>query len=114
MFLLFQRVPLTENSAVIKSWKSPPVTPLLRLYFFNFTNPDGFLAGEKPKLREVGPYVYRQKWQKENVRWFDGGEEVEYEQTKTFHFAPDLSVGTEDDIVTLPNVPMIVSDLEET
>ena len=32
-------------------WKS--------IYFFNLTNPEGFVAGEKPVLEEKGPYGYR-------------------------------------------------------
>ena len=52
----------------------------------------------------------RQKWQKTNVSWLPGGGAVEYRQMKTFHFRQDLSSGSEDDSVTLPNVPMIVSD----
>ncbi len=57
--LFEQRVPLAEDSPVTKSWLSPPVTPLIRLYFFNYTNPEGFLRGEKPRVQELGPYVYR-------------------------------------------------------
>ncbi len=43
------------------------------------------------------------------MSWLAEGEEVEYEQKKTFYFAPDLSVGGEDDRVIIPNVPMLVS-----
>ena len=32
-------------------WKS--------FYFFNLTNPEQFEAGDKPALKEVGPYSYR-------------------------------------------------------
>ncbi len=32
----------------------------LKVYFYNFTNPEEFFAGEAPpKLEEVGPYTYR-------------------------------------------------------
>jgi hypothetical protein len=32
---------------------------ILQVYFFNLTNAPQFFAGEeKPKLQEVGPYVY--------------------------------------------------------
>ncbi len=34
-------------------WMNPPAKPLLRVYFFNTTNPAGFLKGEKPFLVEV-------------------------------------------------------------
>ena len=36
-----------------KAWINPPVRPLLRLYFFNTTNPAAFLRGAKPVLNEV-------------------------------------------------------------
>ena len=54
-------IPLVPDSKVTKAWMDPPVRPLLRLYFFNTTNPAGFLRGQKPRLQEVGPYVIRGK-----------------------------------------------------
>lgn len=54
-----QKVPLQEHSSVTATWMRPPIRPLMRVYFFNMTNPEGFLKRrEKPKLREIGPYVY--------------------------------------------------------
>ena len=53
-----QRLALKEGDETTQSWISPPVTPLIRFYFFNVTNPDDFLEGAKPKLAEVGPYTY--------------------------------------------------------
>lgn len=35
-----------------------PIPVILNVYFFNVDNPDGVLQGEKPKLTQVGPYVY--------------------------------------------------------
>ena len=49
---------MKEGDEATQSWISPPVTPLIRFYFFNVTNPDDFLEGAKPKLAEVGPYTY--------------------------------------------------------
>ena len=37
---------------------NPPVRPLLRLYFFNTTNPAAFLRGAKPVLNEVHTSIY--------------------------------------------------------
>ena len=103
-------IPLLPDSQVTKAWINPPVRPLLRLYFFNTTNPDGFLRGEKPILAEVGPYVYEERWNKMGVEWGEAGDVVRYKLKKTFMFRPDLSSPrTEDDRVTLPNVPLFVS-----
>ena len=55
-------------------------------------------------------YDSSEVWEKVNVSWYRNGDEVEYSQKKTFFFSPEKSVGAESDILTLPNVPMIVSD----
>ena len=77
-------IPLLPDSQVTKAWINPPVRPLLRLYFFNTTNPDGFLRGEKPILAEVGPYVYEERWNKMGVEWGEAGDVVRYKLKKTF------------------------------
>ena len=103
-------IPLLPDSQVTKAWIDPPVRPLLRLYFFNTTNPAGFLRGQKPRLQEVGPYVYEEEWHKVGVKWSEKKDKVKYKLKKTFRFRADLSGGrTEDDRVTVPNVPLFVS-----
>ena len=108
--LIMSEIPLLPHSKITKAWLDPPVRPLLRLYFFNTTNPAGFLRGQKPRLEEVGPYVYEEEWHKVDVDWSEREDRVKYKLKKTFRFRPDLSGGrTEDDRVTIPNVPLFVS-----
>ena len=58
----------------------------------------------------MGPYVYEERWAKVGVRWSEAGDTVKYKLKKTFIFRQDLSGQlTEDDRVTLPNVPLFVS-----
>lgn len=108
--LIMSEIPLLPGSKVTKAWIDPPVRPLLRLYFFNTTNPAGFLRGQKPRLQEVGPYVYEEEWHKVEVKWSEEKDRVKYKLKKTFRFRADLSGGrTEEDRVTVPNVPLFVS-----
>jgi scavenger receptor class B protein 1 len=60
-FVNFQEIPIVKGSRIAESWRSPPVKPLLKVYFFNITNPITFQNPKlnvKPVLKEVGPYVY--------------------------------------------------------
>ena len=43
---------------MFEMWRKPLTNPQLKVYFFNVTNPTDFLRGEKPILKEIGPYVY--------------------------------------------------------
>jgi len=40
-------------------WKEIPVPFYLSVYFFEVVNPSEVLNGQKPVVRERGPYVYR-------------------------------------------------------
>lgn len=56
----FQNLRLMNGSLSYHYWQRPGVIRLTKVYIFNVTNADGFLNnGEKPKLTEVGPFVYR-------------------------------------------------------
>ncbi|KAJ8916553.1 hypothetical protein NQ315_000195 [Exocentrus adspersus] len=84
-----------------------PVIPTIRVYIFNVTNADEFLNnGSKPIVEELGPYVYTERWEKKNITFNDNGT-VSFNQEKLYFFDESQSVGTEDDVVVVPNIPML-------
>ena len=58
--VVLNRLVLSNHSDFAKIWQNPPITPHLKVYFFNLTNPEEFLSGkEKPNVVEIGPYTYQ-------------------------------------------------------
>lgn len=105
--LISSDLPLQQNSRSFEHWRKPPVMPLLKIYLFNVANSNEFLAGEeKLRLVEVGPYVYRQVVEKKNIVWHQNGT-ISYTILKRFTFDPKMSVGFENDVFILPNVPFL-------
>ncbi|XP_008558035.1 scavenger receptor class B member 1 isoform X1 [Microplitis demolitor] len=105
--LINREVSIREGGRAYGWWKEPPVVPHMNIYIYNVTNADEFLNnGDKPILQELGPYVYVQKWDKTNIKFNDNGT-VSYNVRKRFVFSEELSSGTEDDLVVVPNVPML-------
>jgi len=103
--IIASKVPLLPGTDIAKAWISPPVKPLLRIYYFNVTNPQEYLSGGKIRLQEVGPYTYEETWQREGVAWSEGDKQVKFKMNRTYFYRSDLSIGALDDVVTLPNVP---------
>uniref|UniRef100_A0A2M4BKE1 Scavenger receptor class B member 1 n=1 Tax=Anopheles marajoara TaxID=58244 RepID=A0A2M4BKE1_9DIPT len=88
-------------------WSRPPVEPIIRIFVYNVTNADEFLNnGTKPILDELGPYVYVQTWEKVNIKENPNGT-ISYNQKRVYIFNEDLSGGMEDDVVIVPNIPML-------
>jgi len=104
--IIVSKVPLLPGTDISKAWISPPVKPLLKIYYFNVTNPEEYLSGKKLRLQEIGPYVYEEKWQRENVVWSNEDLEVRFQMKRTYFFREDLTKGSPDDVVIIPNVPM--------
>ena len=65
------------------------------------------LGREKPNLVELGPYMYRQKLRKSDIRFSEDGEEVSHSVYREFYFesAYNLNV-SENDVVIVPNIPI--------
>ncbi|XP_076065666.1 lysosome membrane protein 2-like [Oratosquilla oratoria] len=103
---IYKELILKNGTEMFEFWRNPPITPYLRMYFFNVTNKEEFLQGEKPILREIGPYSYREHWQKVNISFHDNGT-VSYETQRHYYFDPSTSVGSEDDIVHTLNIPLV-------
>lgn len=51
----------SDEGEIFQLWERPPVDLFLKVYLFNITNHEDFMAGRdaKIKIEEVGPYVYR-------------------------------------------------------
>ncbi|KAM8872546.1 lysosome membrane protein 2-like isoform 1-T1 [Synchiropus picturatus] len=103
---LKKEIVLVEGSRVFESWKTPPPPVFMEFFFFNITNLDQVLAGEKPEVKQIGPYTYREYRYKDNVSMVENGQKVSAYTVKSFVFLRDKSVGDplEDTIVTV-NIP---------
>ncbi|XP_046635934.1 scavenger receptor class B member 1-like isoform X1 [Daphnia pulicaria] len=103
---IYKELVLKVGGETYEMWRKPPVEPQLKVYFFNVTNPRDFLQGEKPIFREIGPYVYNERWEKVNFTWHPNGT-VSYQPTRTFFFNREMSYGDESDLVQTLNIPLV-------
>lgn len=88
-------------------WQKPGVLRLTKVFIFNVTNPDEFLNhGEKPKLNEVGPFVYREDMEKVNIKFHDNGT-VSFQHRKILEFVPELSIADPETKFVVPNIPLL-------
>ena len=107
--LLFKlKVMFSEGGEIFEIWRKPNVELYLKVYLFNVTNHEEYLSGRERKLRfqETGPYVYRETLEHKNVVFNDNGT-----VTALLHhpltYVPEMSNGTEEDIMILPNIALL-------
>lgn len=107
---ILNQMVLREGTEVYEAWRKPPVKPLICIKVFNYTNIPEYAKGidDKIKLQEVGPYCYRETLEKRNIT-FNGDGTVTYGDTRTHEFEPQHSNGTKDDILIVPNMPLIAA-----
>ncbi|XP_071035326.1 uncharacterized protein [Parasteatoda tepidariorum] len=106
--MLAKTVALSDGSLGAKTWEDIPLPINENIYFFNITNGDAFLNKDEPlNVTEVGPYVYKGKWIKHNPKWHPNGT-VSFRETRVWHFQPEMSAGSLDDVITTLNGPMII------
>lgn len=71
-----------------------------RIHFFNITNPDEVAKNMKPRVEEVGPYVFRE-WRSHPQAQFSGDEtSVRFYELTSYTFVPEQSKGSLDDTIT--------------
>ncbi|XP_065208323.1 lysosome membrane protein 2 [Planococcus citri] len=107
-YIIMKNLKLLNGTLSYHYWHKPGVIRLTKVFIFNVTNPDGFLHnGEKPKLVEFGPFVYREDMEKVNTRFYDNGT-TEFQHFKVLNFVPEMSIaGAEDLVFTVPNIPLL-------
>ncbi|KAI4459875.1 scavenger receptor class b type-1 sr-b1 [Holotrichia oblita] len=98
---------LRPGHFIYSFWAEPPLEILVKVYIFNVTNSNEFLAGtEKLKVEEIGPYVYQEILTNTDAV-FDDNNTLTFTPTRNYKFRQDLSVGTEEDNMLVPNVPLL-------
>ncbi|XP_021955612.1 sensory neuron membrane protein 1 isoform X2 [Folsomia candida] len=88
-------------------WDVVPGTHSYQVYIFNVTNPHDVEKGAKPSLQQIGPYFYHEKRLKFDVS-INLDLTVNFERNYTYTFDPSKSSGSEDDLVNIPNLPLII------
>ncbi|NXG13931.1 SCRB1 protein, partial [Grallaria varia] len=98
-----QNVRIDPSSISFSMWKDIPVPFYLSVHFFEVLNPDQVLQGAKPVLSQRGPYVYREYRHKKNITFHDN-DTVSFLEYRYLFFQPDMSNGTEEDYIVMPNI----------
>ncbi|KAM3939936.1 scavenger receptor class B member 1 isoform 2-T2 [Leptodactylus fuscus] len=99
-----------KSGFAYEMWRDLPVPFFMSIHVFEVMNPKEVLSGEKPRLEERGPYVYRERKQKTNITFHENGT-VSFVELRTFQFDPDRSTGHEDDYLLVPNILVMISSL---
>ncbi|CAG9808926.1 unnamed protein product [Chironomus riparius] len=89
-----------------------PFPLTFKIYIFNITNPDDILNGNKPKLNEIGPYVFDEWKLREDLVDDDSKDTITFTLKQLFKFRPDLSNGlTGNEEVVVPNLVLLASTM---
>jgi len=108
MFQILQFVTITQGSSSYNMWQNPPVQPYVSIYPFNYTNIEDVINyGDSPIVKELGPFVYREKVERINVEFNENGT-VTYQERRSNEFVPEMSQGDPEHLtITVPNLPLI-------
>uniref|UniRef100_A0A1A8HEK3 Scavenger receptor class B, member 2 n=1 Tax=Nothobranchius korthausae TaxID=1143690 RepID=A0A1A8HEK3_9TELE len=102
-----KEVVLRNGTEAFEAWEDPPAPIYMQFYFFNVTNPEEVLDGERPAVVEIGPYTYREYRPMENVVFKENGTRVSAVNPKTYIFQLNMSRGPESDLIRTINIPAV-------
>ncbi|CAI4231110.1 unnamed protein product [Auanema sp. JU1783] len=91
-------------SSVTERWAQPLYDMRQHVWIYNVTNPDDIMKGGKPKVNEVGPFVFSEK-QKKNFTFSEDESRVSYRNNHLYMYNASLSCEKckLDLLVTVPN-----------
>ncbi|EDW64877.1 protein croquemort [Drosophila virilis] len=101
-------LPLAPNSFIYKRWVTTPTPVYSTFYLFNWTNPEDLNNDKvKPSFEQLGPYTFSDY--KENVHLMWQQPEVTYYGRRVWHFVPEKSKGSLDDVIVTPHFPTLTA-----
>ncbi|KAJ6646997.1 UDP-galactose transporter senju, partial [Pseudolycoriella hygida] len=104
--ILAKEIKLSPQSRSYDVWKTPPLPMYFDIYLFNWTNPSNFSGDEvfqKPILKQIGPYRFVEKTDKEDIVW-NNNHTVSFRKKSTYYFDAANSKGQMDDMITTINI----------
>ncbi|XP_049883746.1 scavenger receptor class B member 1-like isoform X2 [Pectinophora gossypiella] len=108
-FFFRMKVELTDGGEIFEMWRKPEVNLYCRVFLFNVTNAEEYMAGidDKIKVKEVGPYVYKEGLEHEVLR-FNDNNTLSAIPKHPLTWVPELSEGNkEDDQLYLANIALL-------
>lgn len=109
--ILHKELTLSPTSRAYEIWQNSSKLPVhLKIYFFNWTNPEEIENPEKkPNFVQLGPYSFLEVREKVNVTFHPENGTVSYFQRKFWRFDEKMSNGSLDDIIVQLNVVAITA-----
>ncbi|XP_021695540.1 sensory neuron membrane protein 2 isoform X1 [Aedes aegypti] len=104
---ILENTELRQDTPQFKRWEAVPQPLDFKVYIFNVTNPYEVQMGRRPRVVEVGPYVYFQYRHKDNIRFSRDRSKVHFSQQQMYVFDAESSYPlTENDQLTVLNMHM--------
>ncbi|EDW75853.1 uncharacterized protein Dwil_GK14976 [Drosophila willistoni] len=96
---------LSPTSRSYEGWKVSPLPLNFDVYIFNWTNPEYFYigSGQKPRFEQLGPYRFREKPDKVDIKWHNQNYSVSFRKKSFFYFDEEGSNGSLSDVITSVN-----------
>ncbi|KAL1458390.1 hypothetical protein WDU94_008546, partial [Cyamophila willieti] len=101
---------LEPNSRALRTFKNVPMENMrLCITIFNYTNIDEYnINASTPfKVENVGPFCFQDIPSKKNLAFNDNETEVSYQENSDVQFLQKESTGSLDDVVVVPNIPLL-------
>ncbi|KAM7538610.1 hypothetical protein Aperf_G00000047261 [Anoplocephala perfoliata] len=107
--MIHASIAITPSSSVYSQWASTDAPMFFSIYLFNITNQGEIEMGAKPRIQQIGPYVFREKRIKTNITWPKGDQsQVSFYQRLVFTLDRNLSVSDPDkDTMIGVSVPLV-------
>ncbi|CAH0602037.1 unnamed protein product [Chrysodeixis includens] len=108
-FFFQQKAMLSDGGEIFEMWRKPEVELYTKVYLFNITNAEEYMAGtdDKIKVKEVGPYVYRELLEHE-VTKFNDNNTLSAIPRHPLTWVEELSEGhSENDTLYLPHIALL-------
>ncbi|GJQ65592.1 hypothetical protein Trydic_g7690 [Trypoxylus dichotomus] len=108
-----QNIAIQEGTNAFEMWQKQSFPLSYKIYFFNVTNPAAVMGGDKPILKEIGPYIYNIYIERQIIKIDEKTDTIQYHLKKHYVFNTTASgCRNDDDVVTVINMALMGTALK--